>query len=257
MTESAPCVPLRIACLGDSLTRGDGTHERHARLKELTGRGNYPAALQRLLGEHFKVQNFGHGGTTACNLSDAPFVRTREFRRAISFRPHVLILMLGTNDAKSKNWPTTTCGATGLLRGLSDIISAMGKPQPPTLILDPPPILRERWRIRKRYLREVQLTVRRQFHSNHTAACRYGSQWRSRSYMEILSQYDGHELGRRHYVGDGVHLSAIGSQQLSCASLEALRACVGRQLGGSRICTFKPSVALCPAANAMSSVLRR
>ena len=74
---------VRVACVGDSLTRGDGLHEhipRHrvptAKLRPsqlpLRERGSFPAMLRRLLGEdRFDVRNFGHGGTTACNATGA------------------------------------------------------------------------------------------------------------------------------------------------------------------------------------------
>ena len=114
------CEPVRVACLGDSLTRGDGSHEARQK-SSLAGRGNYPMRLQRLLGtESATVLNFGHGGATACNGSDIPYLRTREFRRALQWRPHLLILMLGTNDGKDKHWGSP-CGAAALHAGLTAI----------------------------------------------------------------------------------------------------------------------------------------
>ena len=101
---------IRVACLGDSLTRGDGTHERHPP-KRLAQRGNYPARLQALLGSGFWVRNFGHGGATACNSSDVPYIATRELAAARRWQPDVAVLMLGTNDAKTQHWEASmTCG---------------------------------------------------------------------------------------------------------------------------------------------------
>mgnify|MGYP002631366751 CR=1 FL=1 len=109
--------PVRIACVGDSLTRGDGLHElphRHrvpahlltkSKHFEMRQRGNYPALLQRLLGSGGAVvRNFGHGGATACNVSELPFFATRELDRARKFSADVAIVMLGTNDAKAHYW---------------------------------------------------------------------------------------------------------------------------------------------------------
>ena len=68
-----PLAVTRVACLGDSLTRGDGAHERRPpREKRFQQRGNYPALLQDLLGPGYVVRNFGHGGAAACNVSDVP-----------------------------------------------------------------------------------------------------------------------------------------------------------------------------------------
>ena len=77
----------RVACLGDSLTRGDGAHERRPpREKRFKQRGNYPALLQDLLGPGYAVRNFGHGGASACNASDAPYAATRAYATARRWR---------------------------------------------------------------------------------------------------------------------------------------------------------------------------
>ena len=60
----------RVACVGDSLTRGDGRHEpglgTHSPLKaEILGRGSYPARLGQQLGPRFEVGNFDRSGITA------------------------------------------------------------------------------------------------------------------------------------------------------------------------------------------------
>ena len=67
----------RLACIGDSITRGDGAHEAgrgsHVPFKRgIVGRGNYPAALQALLGtKDWLVGNFGVSGRTAMPTGDA------------------------------------------------------------------------------------------------------------------------------------------------------------------------------------------
>ena len=74
----------RLACIGDSITRGDGAHEpgrgSHVPFKRgIVGRGNYPAALQALLGtEDWLVGNFGVSGRTAMPTGDAYAVRAAE-----------------------------------------------------------------------------------------------------------------------------------------------------------------------------------
>ena len=99
----------RLACLGDSITRGDGAHEAgrgsHAPFKKgIVGRGNYPAALQALLGsEDWLVGNFGVSGRTAMPTGDA-YAATREFQSLRCFAPELAVLMLGTNDAKPVHW---------------------------------------------------------------------------------------------------------------------------------------------------------
>ena len=47
--------PIRVACLGDSITAGARVDAKSE---------SYPARLQKVLGEHFEVRNFGIGGAT-------------------------------------------------------------------------------------------------------------------------------------------------------------------------------------------------
>ena len=226
------CEPLRVACIGDSLTRGDGSHERST--PPHPGRGNYPEVLARLLGStHFSVRNFGHGGTTACNLTSAPYVRTREFNRAVRWRPHLVVLMLGTNDAKRGDFDKKCDpGTAWLTRGISDIVKALGAP--PTLVLEPPPVLLEKWRIRKRHLTRVRRHVVSTAGNHTDASCRPGGQWLARPYRS------SHLADWRYFTADGVHLNQDGSRLIACASFESLvGACAGQRLGGSTTCTFE------------------
>ena len=156
----------RVACLGDSLTRGDGAHERRPpREKRFKQRGNYPALLQDLLGPGYVVRNFGHGGASACNASDVPYAATRAYATARRWRADVVVLMLGTNDAKTMHWEGAACGGGGAYReGLRQLLRGLGVGEEPVpsrlgpavLLLQPPPILRERWGIARRLLRSVR-----------------------------------------------------------------------------------------------------
>ena len=52
--------PIRVACIGDSITAGFGA-----------GRGNaWPAQLQKVLGALWEVRNFGVSGTTLMKSGD-------------------------------------------------------------------------------------------------------------------------------------------------------------------------------------------
>ena len=50
-------VPVRIACVGDSITWGVGLHHRHTEV--------YAALLQKRLGKGYRVLNCGRPGATA------------------------------------------------------------------------------------------------------------------------------------------------------------------------------------------------
>ena len=78
------------------------------------------------------MRNFGHGGATACNATALPYLQTRELAAAAAFRPHVVALMLGTNDAKTQHFERGPCAAggsgPGLRAGLAAIVAALRPP---------------------------------------------------------------------------------------------------------------------------------
>ena len=75
--------PIRVACVGDSITQGSG----------------YPDKLQTLLGSNYAVRNFGVSGSTVSQHSTLPYMNQIEFRKAEDFNPEIVVIMLGTNDA--------------------------------------------------------------------------------------------------------------------------------------------------------------
>ncbi len=79
---------IRIACVGDSITEWS----------------NYPETLQELLGDGYLVGNFGVAGSAVTQDSDFPYMNQSAFQEAKEFQPHVVIIMLGTNDAKDINY---------------------------------------------------------------------------------------------------------------------------------------------------------
>ncbi|HBF34147.1 TPA: hypothetical protein DDW35_06250 [Candidatus Sumerlaeota bacterium] len=86
--------PIRVACVGDSITQGSGTSSGKS----------YPEQLQQLLGADWEVGNFGVSGRTLLRNGDFPYWKELAFRNAQAFQPNAVIIMLGTNDTKPKNW---------------------------------------------------------------------------------------------------------------------------------------------------------
>lgn len=85
----------RVACVGDSITAGFGIRNP---------KDSYPEKLGVLLGKKWKVKNFGVAGATLLKHSSHPFWRTKAFTQAEAFKPHVVVIMLGTNDTKPNFW---------------------------------------------------------------------------------------------------------------------------------------------------------
>ena len=77
--------PVRVACVGDSITQGVGIQNPQ--------KDGYPAKLQEILGAGWTVQNFGVGGRTMLRKAD-PF----DHRPALESSPDIVIIALGTND---------------------------------------------------------------------------------------------------------------------------------------------------------------
>jgi len=90
-TESQAADPVRVACVGDSITQGVGIQNPQ--------KDGYPAKLQEILGAGWTVQNFGVGGRTMIRKAD-PF----DHHPALASSPDIVIIALGTNDAKAGIW---------------------------------------------------------------------------------------------------------------------------------------------------------
>jgi len=86
--------PVRVACVGDSITEGAGTSPGMA----------WPAQLQGLFDGRWEIRNFGAAGTTLLAKADHPYIHQQAFKNALAFHPDVVIVMLGLNDAKPANW---------------------------------------------------------------------------------------------------------------------------------------------------------
>lgn len=86
--------PVKVACVGDSITQGAGASKGMS----------YPSQLQTLLGDQWTVGNFGVSGRTLMRSGDHPYWKETAYQRALKFDPDVVIIMLGTNDTKAKNW---------------------------------------------------------------------------------------------------------------------------------------------------------
>lgn len=99
-TVASPCMAdesaIRVACVGDSITAGVGLPNCQA--------DSYPAQLEKLLGKHYEVKNFGHSGATMVKVSYRPYWSLPEFRAATEFEPTIVVIQLGTNDADPTIW---------------------------------------------------------------------------------------------------------------------------------------------------------
>ena len=125
--------PLKVACLGDSITVGYGLPASDA----------YPVKLQTSLGSSFNVQNYGVSGLTAMIQSRNPdggsYWASSAYQSAKIFAPNVIILKLGSNDAKTTN---DTQRGVNNVNFVSDVEAAIDElrslPSLPTVFLCTP-----------------------------------------------------------------------------------------------------------------------
>lgn len=88
---------IKVACVGNSITYGYGIENRE--------QNSYPSVLQRLLGNGYKVGNFGHSGATLLSKGHRPYIQQEEYQKALAFAGDIVVIHLGINDTDPRNWP--------------------------------------------------------------------------------------------------------------------------------------------------------
>ena len=120
----------RVACLGDSITNGGRHMQREGR--------SYPTLLGKILGDDFKVGNFGKSG-----IPLARYDTTREYKNALALKPDLVVIMLGTNDAHKKNWKSRDFFKEKLTSLMADFRKA--NPAVKFYLCVPLPIFHSKW----------------------------------------------------------------------------------------------------------------
>ena len=137
--------PLRVACVGDSITFGAGVEEREA--------NNYPRQLGLLLGDKFEVRNFGVSGATLLRNGDHPWWKTDAFKDATAYAPELVLIKLGTNDTKPQNWQAHGKEFVDDMVALVEHFQKLpSKPQ--VWLILPVPVYKDQWGINEKDLME-------------------------------------------------------------------------------------------------------
>lgn len=174
---------VRIACVGDSLTKGS----------------NYPEYLWMLVGPDYKVGNFGVGSATVSIQSNKPYINQSEFVEAKNFGPDVVVIMLGTNDAYPSNQQTRTKFVEDyitLVREFQRLDSA-----PKIVLVEPPPVLRNGTGINTQF-----------FTNNILPAIKEVA---SMLNLQVIDLYTPLSDFPQYFSFDGVHPSERGSQAIA------------------------------------------
>lgn len=87
---------IKVACVGDSITYGHSVSK--------WSKNNYPAVLQEILGDEYHVANFGVSGACVSESGNKPYTSRTVYEESLKYEPDILVIMLGSNDSKPRNW---------------------------------------------------------------------------------------------------------------------------------------------------------
>ncbi len=121
-----PCVNvnfegIKVACVGDSLTYGMTLLNRKVE--------SYPARLAKLLGKNFDVVNLGFAGYALNRHSAKCYFNLPALSLLEQYSPNYVIMLLGTNDARQKNFTNEADFSNAYRSIINSIINLKSKPQ--------------------------------------------------------------------------------------------------------------------------------
>lgn len=142
--ESGAKRPIRVACVGNSITEGYPLSDPSTQA--------YPARLQQILGEDYDVRNCGISGYTLMRNTEVPYIAPVDtdrhpFHDALTFEPDIVTIKLGTNDSKTRYDSLLHVDFTRDLDALIDSFQVL--PSHPSIYLClPVPAFSDGWTIR-------------------------------------------------------------------------------------------------------------
>ncbi len=190
---------LRVACIGNSITDGFGI--------DMAEQQGYPAQLQRLLGSGYYVRNFGVSSRTLLNKGDRPYQNERAWRDALAFKPDIVLIKLGTNDSKPKNWQYGKDFAADLQQ-MVDALKA-GENHPRIVLCTPIPAFKPTWNINDSVIVNGITPI-----INKVA---------KKNKLQVVDLHTCFAGEGDKMLADGIHPDAKGARRLAEIIAEALR----------------------------------
>lgn len=181
--EAQP-TPTKVACLGDSITRGP-----------------YPTLLGTLLGDGFTVGNFAQGG-----IPLSTYCTTKSWAKARQFKADIVVVLLGTNDAHEKNWKSKAFykeKMKELVDGCREV-----NPKVEIYLCVPPPILRSKWGHDGKLLADEIVPAVKEV--GKAEGCKL---------IDLYAVF----LGKEELSKDGVHPNAVGYELMAKTIANALK----------------------------------
>ena len=180
---------VRVACLGDSITRGYG----------------YPDKLQSSLGANYTVRNFGFDSSTVLLNTDTPYMYQVEFNRSKYFLPDIVVVMLGTNDARTDYFKSIKDFVSDYLMLINELQVLESEPQ--IFLVKPPPLFNNTLSLESENLLEGIFPRIEQIANDKGLTA-----------IDVYSELENHP----EYFPDGVHPTNEGATVIANEVYEAI-----------------------------------
>ena len=198
--QNAIAAPIRISCVGDSITYGAGVPNPRTQA--------WPAVLGRVLGHGYRTINCGVSGTTMLKKGDSPYWKQLKFKKAIAFHPNIVVIMLGTNDTKPWNWNKHGKDFVANAEDMIHIFKALPT-HPRVYICLPPKALKATYGINEKNLvHGVIPAIRKAARATHTV---------------IINVFRGLPGKMKYYIKDGIHPNIQGEAIIAHVIAKAIR----------------------------------
>lgn len=181
---------IRVACIGDSIT-------------ELP---YYPNELQALLGTNYTVENFGVGSATVLLDTDKPYMDQIRFVEAKNFLPDVVIIMLGTNDAREDHFESIENFVSDYTKLVNEIQALESNPK--IFLAKPPPIFDNEFHMKNENLVDEIIPQIEQIANTEG--------------LTVVDVYGALEGRPEYFWNDGVHPNSEGGKVIAYTVYEAI-----------------------------------
>lgn len=203
--DNEPGKKHKIVCVGDSITEGWGA---------TTPNMSYPSILaSRISAENIEIVNLGCSGRTMRKQGDLPYWNEEHFLRALASQADTIVLMLGTNDAKSFNWDEEEYE-----KDYIDMVRQFQKMDgPPSIwLMVPPPLYQEG-------AFDMKQTVINQLYPEKIPQIAAQCSIPSNQVISIFDALGGPALTQAHcLLDDHCHPNDVGSFNIAQAVADAL-----------------------------------
>lgn len=186
---------IKVACIGDSITNGGGKDQSSF----------YPTQLDSILGEGYQVLNFGESGATMQTDGNKPFWHQKDFHNVFAYTPDIAVIMLGTNDTKTKNWNADSYERDYQL--MIDTLNTMDS-KPQIYLCFPPPAFRNSYTINDSTIRAGVIPIVERI--------------AKRNSIQIIDVYNG-MIERSDLFPDGIHPNEKGIKNMAEIIAEGIK----------------------------------